>query len=144
MDKEYTKEEVTAIKEAVNTLNKAGLLYIADWLITHVEEGSGFGFTREDIIKDRPVTVVEAANVLFAYEFDNPNKLDDYEQAWVSDSYTVGGLMYDELVPIKDKVLEDAKKAIGDIGRFSVRIEPKSEENPDFNKIFFVAYRTKQ
>lgn len=143
MDKEYTKEEVTAIKEAVNTLNKAGLLYEADWLVTHVES-SGFGCTREDIIKDRPLTVVEAANVLFAYEFNNPNVLNDYDQAWISDSYVVGGLMYDELVPIKDKVLEDAKKAIAEIGRFSVRIEPKSDENPDFNKIFFVAYRTKQ
>lgn len=143
MDKVYTQEEVTAIKEAVNTLNKAGLLYISDWLITYVD-GSGFGCTREDIIKYRPLTVVEAANVLFAYEFDNPNKLDDNEQVWVSDSYIVGGLMYDELAPIKDKVLEDAKNAIGEIGGFSVRIEPKSEENPDFNKIFFVAYRTKQ
>ena len=142
MDTKYTKEQVTAVKEAVDTLNKAGLLYEADWLVDHIIT-SGSGCTREDIIKGRPLTVVEAANVLFAYEFNNPNVLNDYDKAWISDSYVVGGLMYDELVPIKDKVLEDAKNAIGAIGRFSVRIEPKSEENPDFNKIFFVAYRTK-
>ena len=143
MIREHTKEEVIAIKEAVNILNKAGLFYTADWLIEHVE-GSGFGCTREDITKDRPLTVVEAANVLFAYEFDNPNKLNDIKQAWISDCYIVGGLMHDDIVKIKDKVLEDAKNAIGEIGGFSVRIESKSEENPDFNKVFFVAYRTKQ
>lgn len=141
MDTKYENKQVTAIKKAVDILNEVNLSSLSAELLSHARV---FIPSKEEFYGDETLTIDEAICLLWDYEIypssweqiKNNNKPD-----WISTAdYRVAYLKASEVIELFNKVMEEAKKEIGELCEFRICKLPISpDENPDGDLVYFKA-----
>lgn len=143
MTTKYENKQVTAIKKAVDILNEAGLSILSAELLSYSKVWIP---SKEEFYGDEPLTADEAISLLWDYEI-YPSSWEQIKNKpdWISTSdYRVAYLKPSEVIELFNKVMEEAKKEIGELCEFRICKLPMSpDENPDGDLVYFKA-RKKQ
>ena len=139
MDTKYENKQVTAIKKAVDILNEVNLSSLSAELLSHARV---FIPSKEEFYGDETLTIDEAICLLWDYQiYPLDLKREGTMPDWISnENYNMSNLKASEVIELFNKVMEEAKKEIGELSEFRVcKLVITREENPDGNLVFFIA-----